>query len=167
LNAYVFASSATPAAIEELRSGVGSGGPARVVCPLHGGRKLYVAVAAPDEAALRERVDAVLSTDGVGDADAYYVAGEEAGPSSLDTTTFPTYAAVDAHVGFALVVGTEAAALAASPPAVIGLAVATDGTVIVEMTGDNQAQLRQALNAIPGAVTAVGATADGAGFRRA
>ena len=161
LDAYVFASSATPAAIEALKAGVAAGGPARVVCPLDGPLKLYVAVAAPDEAALREKLDAVLATEGLHGADEYV-----ATTSWGDGSSFPTHVMVDVYVGFAVIEG-GATTAALGGLSAAGAAVATDGTVILELTGDNQARLRQVLNALPGAATGVGATADGAGFRTA
>lgn len=136
MDAYIFATSATEEAVSTLGAGAEDSGPARVVVPLLASPALYVAVQASTSVALGTAVNAVVGTSGLGGVTAYLA-------SSIGTPFgLPTYASVDAYLGFALLetlpglsVSVRNAATLVS--GVIGVAVVTGvcHSVLVEVTG--------------------------------
>lgn len=163
MDAYVFARHATPAAVETLINGVENGsGPARVVCPLTGDEALYVAVSAPSEEELTRRVQEVEGTAGLSGVRSFVALG-----SPDYKGAFPTYAAVKAAVGFAVVDG-PGGPLLGELPFVVGAAAVGEGQVLIEVTGADLGAVRSALDRLPDGrtvLTAAGETAAGAGFR--
>lgn len=171
MDAYVFAGTATDAAVEALRGAASPAGPVRVVCPLSGDRELYVALTAADPAALSAAVDDVLATEGLTDADT--VLTDDADGSA----SFPTYLAVAAQVGFTLLDLGEAqvrasVAAVAALPVVAGIAVVQGGAqLLVEVTADSFDAVRAGLTQVrdlsggSAVLSATGSTSNGAGFR--
>ena len=167
MDAYIFSSSATAGAISTLIGGVGSGGPARVVCPLSGDRALYVAVEADDQSSLSTKISQVVATQILG--------GTSAHVGTSSPATFPTHAAVDALIGMTMLSGTNPSSIASAAAGitgVIGVAV-TNGSnvrVLVESTADTANALATVMAnvaGISGATVVFEATGDpgaGAGF---
>jgi len=167
LDAYVFAESATQGAISTLIGGVGSGGPARVVCPLTGDRALYVAVQANDSSTLNTKISQVVATQ--------ILTGTSSHVATSSPSSYPTYALVDALLGLTLLSGTDPSSIATAAAAitgVIGVAVTNGSTVrvLVESTADSGGTLASIMAnvaAISGASVvfeATGETDNGAGF---
>lgn len=173
MDAYVFASSATPAAVDALKGSASPSGPVRVVCPLTGDRGLYVALAAADRQTLQDGIDDVVAMDGLTGTSAHVAVADVGIESIYGSSTFPTHVAVSAHVGFALVVDVTPALAAPAAPDIIGIAALEDGGLLVEVTADTAEDVRDMLDRLDtvtgrsDAVTAYGATADGAGFETA
>lgn len=182
MDAYIFSTGATEAAVAALGAGVGSTGPARVVLPLIGSYALYVAVEGADSGELASNVAAVVATSGVTGAFSLQPAasappGPPPGwpPIGWPPIDFPTHADVDVYLGLSLLTtlpGLAAqvynAAMAVS--GVIGAAAVIGGGVLVEVTGpdvETVATLQDsvaALSGVTGAATMVGATELGFGF---
>jgi hypothetical protein len=171
LDAYIFSKQATQEAVSTLGNGVGGDGPARVVLPVIGSHRLYVAVQADDDETLSARVAAVLATPGLVGAHHYNASGP--GVPFL----FPTWGVVSVYVGFCLLdtqPGLSVAVhdLATAVPGVVGAAVVTGAgySVLVEGTAEDQESLAVILNTVSGlpgvrqAATAVGAASLGYGF---
>ena len=171
MDAYLFARIADDEAVADLRRRVAPTGPIRVVCPLAGDRAIYVALTAPDEDSLTSAVTDVSSTDGVTDPSVYFVVP---GVVEAGAKQYPTYCAVDAFVGFAMLNAPEGVA---PPPhgvdGVVGVAVVRgpDGRgILVEVTAGSTNDTRARLADLEGfggarlSFRAVGAIADGAGF---
>lgn len=167
MDAYIFASSATQGAISTLIGGVGSGGPARVVCPLTGDRALYVAVEAADAPSLQTKISQVLATQ--------VLTGTSTHVASSSPATFPTHGTVEDLLGLTLLSGSNQSGIATAAAAitgVIGVAVVNGGNarVLVESTADSSGTLDTIMAdvaAISGASVvfeATGETANGAGF---
>lgn len=180
MDAYIFATEATEAAVEALGAGVGGTGPARVVLPVIGSQRLYVAVTGSDGTQLAQRVAAVAATSGVSGVTTYLATTPDP-PAGLGNgwppVLYPTYAAVDAVVGFALVTTvpglTVAVYIGASQlTGVIGAAVVTGASakVLVEVTGSTTDEVAGVLEDIAGLAgvtgtsTAIGLTETGFGF---
>ena len=167
MDAYVFATTATSGAISTLIGGVGSSGPARVVCPLSGDRELYVAVSANDNNSLATKIAQVIATS--------VLTGTSSHIGTSSPATFPTHGVVDALIGLTLLSGAEPgdiADLAAEIEGVIGVAVTNGGNVrvLVESTADTEGALASIMSdvaSISGASVvfeATGETSEGAGF---
>lgn len=180
MDAYIFAAHATEDAVSTLGAGVGTTGPARVVLPVIGGERLYVAVEGDDGTELAQRVAAVAATEGLSGVRTFLATTPDP-PSSVSSgwppIRFPTFAAVAASVGFAAVttvpgLGVSVYVAAAAVPGVIGAAVVTgtSANLLVEATGDTAdevAAVLQQVAALPGVTalsTSIGLTATGYGF---
>jgi hypothetical protein len=180
MDAYIFATQATEDAVGALGAGVGSTGPARVVLPLIGSHRLYVAVTGSDGTTLAQRVAAVAATSGLSGVTTFMATTPDP-PANLSNgwppVSFPTFAAVDAAVGFAHVttlpgLATTVYIAASQVTGVVGAAVVTgaSASVLVEATGataDAVAGVLHQVAALPGvtaASTSIGATETGFGF---
>ncbi len=174
MDAYAFASSATPDAIADLRALVDQG-KLRVVLPLAGASAVYAAAAADTAEELFERIDAVRIVAGLGDVDVLLAAEPEGG---TDGAT-PTWVVVAEVVGFARMRTSAGATgsvhqLAAGVSGVVGVAVVTGGapTVLVEVTGPTVAAVTAVfddLGNLPGVhnmATSAGFAELGRGLRR-
>lgn len=127
MDAYVFASTASDAAVAVLAAAAQPGGPIRAVFPLEGDRALYVAVFGNDAATVDGGITTVLDTPGVSDAETY----RRSGPADVVVdSAYPTHCSVDAWVGFAVLSATD------QPP------IQRDGVIgyaVVERDGDTHA----------------------------
>ncbi len=170
MDAYIFSKQATQDAVGALGNGVGTGGAARVVLPLIGSHRLYVAVEGADDAELAQRVSAVLGTQGLSGSSSYLAAGPMPFP-------FPTHGMVADYVGFCLLDTQPGLSLAVYDAArgvagVIGAAVVTGAgySVLAEVSAGDQEALAVLINQVSGlpgvrsAATASGATGLGFGF---
>lgn len=167
MDAYIFASSATQGAISTLIGGVGSGGPARVVCPISGDRALYVAVEGADQTTLATKISSVVGTQILG--------GTSSHVATSSPSTYPTWGLVETLLGFTMLSGanpSSIASTAAGITGVIGVAV-TNGSnvrVLVESTADNSGDLATIMANVAGisgasvVFEATGDTGNGAGF---
>ncbi len=187
MDAYVFAAGATAEAVDRLGALVEEG-TARVMVPLLGGRAVYVATTGRNARELRARLDVVTGVAGLTAVDTFLAALPEVEVqqvTSLSQTTghrgahYPTYAAVDAVVGFALLVcrpGMQATVFggASLVPGVVGAAPVSgaEADVLVEATGGSVEEVLRVLDraaGVPGVgsvTTAVGEAALGTGLNR-
>lgn len=182
MDAYIFATGATEDAVETLGDGVGTG-PARVVLPVIGSQRLYVAVTGTDGTQLAQRVAAVSATTGLSGVTTHLATTPDP-PGNLGNgwppVLFPTFASVEAAVGFALLTTvpglTVAVYIAASQiSGVIGAAVVTGASakVLVEVTGtttDAVAGVLETVAGLPGVTassTAIGLAETGYGLTEA
>jgi hypothetical protein len=173
LDAYIFATEATEEAVSTLGAGAEDSGPARVVVPLLASPALYVAVQASTAVALGAAVTAVVGTTGVAGVTAYLA-------SSLGTPfALPTYAQVDAFLGFALLetlpglsVSVRNAATEVTGVTGVAVVLGVCHSVLVEVTGPDTDAVAAMLATVTGLsgvrayTTAVGASDLGFGLTR-
>lgn len=172
MDAYIFAVQATQEAIEAAIAAVGTG-TARAALPLIGARRLYVAVADEDPAALFAKVAEIAAIPGL----VGVTTNLACDPPTPPTKSFPTHGAVGAYVGFSFVQTVPGDTLSVYTAVqvvagVVGAAMVTGEVtrVLVESTADDTASLaasQATVEATPGvlfAPTAAGATSLGAGF---
>jgi hypothetical protein len=182
VDAYIFCTGATEAAVASLGAGVGDDGPARVVLPLIGSYALYVAVEGANSGALATNVAGVIATSGVTGAfslqpSASAPPGPPPGwpPIGWPPINFPTHANVDAYLGLSLLTTLPGLAAqvynaAMAVTGVIGAAAVIGGGVLVEVTGPDVETVATlldsvaALSGVTSAATMVGATELGFGF---
>jgi hypothetical protein len=174
LDAYVFAETATQAAIDDAIDLV-TEGTARAVLPVGSARELYVAVSDSSTSGLVTKLATVLTIDGLTGLETHLAIGPP--PPSMP---FPTQGSVDDYVGFALLQTSPASAVSVYDAAVqvsgvVGAAIVGTGQVrvLVEATSDSTTTLSStlgtvaALTGVSASVTVTGAVANGAGFTTA
>lgn len=175
MDAYIFAVEATQQAIDAAIAAV-SAGTARAALPLLGARRLYVAVADADAAALFAKVAEIAAIPGL----VGVVTNLASDPPSPPTKSFPTHGVVGDYIGFCLIRPLPGATLSVYTSVqgiegVVGAAIVTGeaGSVLVEVTADDTATVASIQNDVEATVgvalvsTATGVTALGAGFTTA
>ena len=168
MDAYVFAREATPVAVAALRGQVRENGPIRVVCPLTGDRALYVALTGDDPAAIAAGVTTVMTTSGVSGIEIEQPLPGDLG--RIESRMYPTYCAVDSHIGFTKMSGVQEQTLVDVDLAGVTVTGGNPTVVVVEVTGPDATSVQTSMAGIAAAggwtplFTAHGATADGAGF---
>lgn len=170
MDAYVFATGATPQAVSDVLALV-SAGTARAALPTTDDRKLYVAVADTSATNLVTKLAAVLTVDGLTAPVSHLAYG-----SPTTERPFPTQGIVEDYIGFALLTTLPGNTVAVYEAAfgvsgVVGAAMVT-GTVnvLVEATAATSAGVATILSAVRNltgvtvSAAATGQTSAGAGF---
>lgn len=173
MDAYVFAATATGQAITDVLALVGTSARAALPAATGNGPDLYVAVSDTDASSLLTKIAAVVAVSGLTSTTTYLAYGE-----TSVSAQFPTYAAVQDHVGLVLLTTSVANTVSVWEAAydvtgVVGAAMVSGGggaTVLVEATHDSTSTLDSIMSTVGGLtgvtsyITSRGPVSGGAGF---